>query len=187
MNKHTIKGLLIGAVLTSAVHLTGAAEASTNAIKGYFHDKGWWSASAEWAKDNGLMSGQGDGSFGGDKPVTRGELAQVLKNLDAKGKFADSVAPKEQPQNTAGPKDPNPAIVVSQFPELVTMDNASKIVIGMTEKEVYSIFGSSGSTSNFEQGGIVHVIWKNAEYKICHVYFLGGLVTKVVNALDATF
>ncbi|SEB45868.1 S-layer homology domain-containing protein [Paenibacillus sp. GP183] len=52
---------------------------------GDFKDSGWWSASAKWAKDHGLMNGMGDGTFGGDQLITRGQAAQVLKNLAGSG------------------------------------------------------------------------------------------------------
>ncbi|RFB34021.1 hypothetical protein [Brevibacillus sp. VP] len=51
----------------------------------YFKGSGWWTASAELAKDHGLMIGVGDRYFSGDQQETRGQLAQVLKNLADSG------------------------------------------------------------------------------------------------------
>jgi hypothetical protein len=68
---------------SGAITINNSA-AVTNNI-GDFKDSGWWSASAKWAKDHGLMNGMGDGTFGGDQSVTRGQMAQVLKNLAGSG------------------------------------------------------------------------------------------------------
>jgi hypothetical protein len=94
MNK-TIKGFLIGVVTTAVFTTSGFALASSN----YFRDNGWWTPAAEWAKDHGLMSGVADGYFGGDQTVTRGQLAQVLKNLADTGAITinKSQAPTQAP------------------------------------------------------------------------------------------
>jgi hypothetical protein len=54
-----------------------------------FTDTGWWSNVAQWAKDRGLMTGTGNGIFGGDESLTRGQMAQVLYNLTDKGMLND--------------------------------------------------------------------------------------------------
>lgn len=41
----------------------------------------WAEADVAWARDQGLMVGRPDGSFGGGDPVTREELAVVLRRL----------------------------------------------------------------------------------------------------------
>ena len=41
----------------------------------------WYAEAVEWAADQGLMSGYGDGRFGPDDPVTRAQLATVLQRL----------------------------------------------------------------------------------------------------------
>jgi hypothetical protein len=100
MNK-TIKGFLLGVVTTAVVSTSGLALASN----GYFQDNGWWTPAAEWAKDHGLMTGLGDGNFGGDQAVTRGQLAQVLKNLADTGVITMN---NSQPPATTTPATTQP-------------------------------------------------------------------------------
>ena len=38
----------------------------------------WYSAPAAWAAENGVVSGYGDGQFGGEDPVTREQIATIL-------------------------------------------------------------------------------------------------------------
>jgi len=42
---------------------------------------GDWTEDAEWCREAGLMLGYADGSFGAADPVTRGQLATVLRRL----------------------------------------------------------------------------------------------------------
>jgi hypothetical protein len=79
--KSTTKAFVLGVILTAVMCTSGIALASN----GYFKDSGWWTSAAEWTKDQGLMTGIQDNYFGGDQPVTRGQLAQVLKNLSDTG------------------------------------------------------------------------------------------------------
>ena len=37
--------------------------------------------STEWAKENGIMSGDGAGNYGWDRPITREALVTVLHNF----------------------------------------------------------------------------------------------------------
>jgi hypothetical protein len=154
MNKHTIKGLLIGVLLTSAINLTGIADASTNALKGYFKDNGWWSHNAEWAKDAGLMTGMGNGEFDGNEAVTRGQLATVLKNLYDQGKFADGTTVAPQPTTPTQPIKPT-----------ITIDTFNKLKVGTTTlQEVNDLLGGEGNIqrSGTYSNGVVYEtrFWK---------------------------
>jgi hypothetical protein len=82
-----IKKTIIVIAAGLSIFTAGVVVSASTAIKGYFTDSGWWSASAEWAKDKGLMNGLGDGKFGGDETLTRGQLAQVMKNMSDKELF----------------------------------------------------------------------------------------------------
>lgn len=91
--KKVILGTIAGLLL-----LAGVASASVTG----FTDSGWWSGAAEWAKANGIMQGYPDGSFGGDKNITRGETATVIKNMYEKGMFEDHT----NGNTTVGPTGP---------------------------------------------------------------------------------
>jgi hypothetical protein len=107
MNK-TVKGFVIGVVTTLIVGISGTVFASN----GYFQDNGWWTPAAEWAKDQGLMTGLGNGNFGGDQPVTRGQLSQVLKNLADSGAITINKS-VQQPATTPVPQ-PNPTPIANE-------------------------------------------------------------------------
>jgi hypothetical protein len=117
MNK-TIKGFLIGVVTTAVFTTSGLAMASN----GYFQDNGWWTPAAEWAKDQGLMTGLGNGYFGGEQTVTRGQLAQVLKNLADTGVI--TVNKSQQPVTTT----PTPTSTSTSAP--TPAPTANEITLG---------------------------------------------------------
>ncbi len=45
------------------------------------HPSAWAQAAAEWAKENGIMNGDGEGNYGWQQPVTREALVTVLHNF----------------------------------------------------------------------------------------------------------
>lgn len=98
MNKNMLTGVVVGVFAAVLIHASGIVEASGQALKGYFTDRGWWSENAEWAKDNGLMSGLSDNRFGGDEPLTRGEMATLLRNLSERGLLGTASDKKTEPQ-----------------------------------------------------------------------------------------
>ena len=45
------------------------------------HPSEWARESTEWAKENKIMNGDGEGNYGWDKPITREGLVTVLHNF----------------------------------------------------------------------------------------------------------
>jgi hypothetical protein len=77
-----IKKTVIVVAAGLSIFTAGVASANTGH---YFYDSGkWWTGAAEWAQENGLVSGYPDGTFGGDKGITRGEVVTILKNMNDK-------------------------------------------------------------------------------------------------------
>jgi hypothetical protein len=164
--KQTVKGFLLGVVTTVVFSSSGLALASGV----HFKDSGWWTNAAQWANDAGLMTGVGGDYFGGDQPLTRGQLAQVLKNLSDSGAIATHTA-VEQPQ-------PSPASSSG-----VTLANYKKIQRGMTLAQVQNIFGSDGkisSQSDSEYGSYALYEWEgNADYSFVMISFTDGKATDI--------
>ncbi len=156
MNK-TVKGFLLGVVTTAVFSTSGLALASS----GYFKDNGWWSPAAEWAKDHGLMTGISDGYFGGDETVTRGQLAQVLKNLSDTGAITiNSQQTQPTPMPTSTPK---PAPTPTPTP--------------ISEDKIYNL------NETFTDGKIsftlVRIYKKTSEVMVCEFEFKNDSTTQV--------
>jgi hypothetical protein len=95
-----MKKTLLATIIASSTLFGGIAGATATSV---FSDSGWWTPAAEWANKYKLMTGMGDGSFGGDKTVTRGQLAQVLKNLADQGAITINNSPTPTPTPTPVP------------------------------------------------------------------------------------
>jgi hypothetical protein len=159
-----VKGFLLGVVTTAVFSSSGLALASS----GYFKDTGWWTTAAEWANDAGLMTGVGGGYFGGDQPLTRGQLAQVLKNLSDSGAITtNNSVVQPDPVSSSG----------------VTLANYNKIQMGMTLAEAQNIFGSDGkvsSQSDSQYGSYALYEWEgNADYSFVMISFTDGKATDI--------
>jgi hypothetical protein len=171
--KSTTKAFVLGVVLTAVMCTSGIALASN----GYFRDGGWWTPAAEWTKDQGLMTGIQDNYFGGDQAVTRGQLAQVLKNLSDTGAITinkpGSPTATPTPAPAATPT-PTPVATPAATPAPIatsgiTMDNYDKIQKGMTLAQVEAILGEPGKkTYSFVSDSFTHFTyeWKNGNATI---------------------
>lgn len=74
--------------LDNSVGIRNTADATPAADKGYFTDvpsTRWSSESIEWAREQGIMQGTGQGFFNPNQPLTREQMAAVIKNLADKG------------------------------------------------------------------------------------------------------
>lgn len=78
----------------------GSALAANQSFKDVSHNH-WAADAVEWAKDNKVVKGYADGTFGGDKELTRYEMAQMLQNYDQWGlsEFRRDMAQLEQQVN----------------------------------------------------------------------------------------
>jgi hypothetical protein len=155
--KKTVIAFLLGVVTTTIIGVSGLGLASS----GYFKDSGWWTASAEWAKDHGLMNGLGDGYFGGDQPVTRGQLAQVLKNLADSGAITIN--------------NSNQTAINSKGDGIISFEKYQQIQIGMTYPQVANLIGKDGvvqstnpQETNYQwsdgKGGLLIVYTDNSDW-----------------------
>jgi hypothetical protein len=84
LRERKTKKIMKKKIVASIIALSIIIPAGVYAASGHFSDTGWWSSAAEWAYSKGVMAGYGD-RFNGNDSVTRGQLAQVLENLDSKG------------------------------------------------------------------------------------------------------
>ncbi len=108
MNKHTVKGFILGMVATVSVG-AGLGMAAADTFKNYFTDvakEKWYAENVEWAKDMGLMNGTGNDKFSPDKALTRAEMATVLRNLYDKGFFVKQEAPQAPVTETPAAETP---------------------------------------------------------------------------------
>ncbi|WP_167577831.1 S-layer homology domain-containing protein [Ammoniphilus sp. YIM 78166] len=108
MNKHTVKGFILGMVATVSVG-AGLGMAAADTFKNYFTDvakEKWYAENVEWAKDMGLMNGTGNDKFSPEKALTRAEMATVLRNLYDKGFFVEQEAPQAPVTETPAAETP---------------------------------------------------------------------------------
>lgn len=93
--------------------IRNTADTSPTTNNGTFSDvpkTRWSSDSIEWARDQGIMQGTGQGIFNPTQPLTREQMAAVLKNLADKGyivvREADTT-PDTTPATPATPATPD--------------------------------------------------------------------------------
>ncbi|MFK7697758.1 S-layer homology domain-containing protein [Paenibacillus sp. HJGM_3] len=136
-----MKKTILITIIASSTLFGGIAGATATSV---FSDSGWWTPAAEWANKHNLMTGMGDGSFGGDKYVTRGQLAQVLKNMADAGIITINNTSTPTPSPTPTPT-PTPSPVPVQGKVLVDTPNVKVTFTGMTS-EGYPTFTIQNKT-----------------------------------------
>ncbi|UOF89825.1 S-layer homology domain-containing protein [Fodinisporobacter ferrooxydans] len=80
MNKNTLKGFIAGIALTTVVAGSGFAFADANGFVDVPNGQ-WYTQAVQWAKDHGIMVGTSATTFDPNKPMTRAEFAEAIKNL----------------------------------------------------------------------------------------------------------
>ena len=73
--------LILGSVLGLALTVTGVLAATTGPFKDTTSTH-WAYPAVEWARTTALIEGYTDGTFGGDKNLSRYEMVQILSKYD---------------------------------------------------------------------------------------------------------
>lgn len=82
------KRLIAAAIVAGAIVLPTAAFAATQTFTDV-NPSDWFFADVEWAADNGIVNGKGDGIFDPNGEITRAETTAVLRRL-SEGQIVDA-------------------------------------------------------------------------------------------------
>ncbi|GIM44709.1 hypothetical protein DNHGIG_02580 [Collibacillus ludicampi] len=150
MKKFDIKSVFLGAAVgvvattgLGIVHAAGQVFADVNS-------SAWYANAVNWVAEKGLMSGMGNGNFAPNEPVTRAQLAAVLKNLSEAGMLGGGNTNGNTNGSTTNDNNSgNDNSSTSTDANKLTLANYEKIQKGMTLAEVEAILGTGVKQSDY--------------------------------------
>jgi hypothetical protein len=157
MTKFDIKsvflGAAVGAVVTTGLGIAHAAGQVFTDVS----SSAWYANAVNWAAEKGLMSGMGNGNFAPNEPVTRAQLAAVLKNLSEAGMLGGG---NTNGSTTNDNNSGNDNSSTSTDANKLTLANYEKIQKGMTLAEVEAILGKGVKQSDYSSTYVSSAVYE---------------------------